>query len=177
MARLTAERGRELYERASWPTLAERAGELANQLHGDKVRTYVIERNINYTNVCRARCSFCAFSVSPGTGKGYVLAEQTIADKIQELLAIGGTQILLQGGLNPDLTFDWYENMLRFIRGEFPGLHVHAFSPPEVISLADQSGLTIATVLERLRAAGLGQHPGRRSGNSGGAGASGNRPR
>lgn len=150
----------ELYQSSLFCELGEQAGQICRQRHGDHVRTYVIERNINYTNVCSCRCSFCAFSVSPGNSQGYVLDEQAIADRIEPLVQLGGHQILLQGGLNPDLNLSWYENLLQSLKARFPKLHVHGFSPPELIFLAEQHEITLETLLDRLRQAGLDTIPG-----------------
>ena len=159
-SRITAEEALELYRQASFCELACRAGQVTELLHPGNVRTYAVERNINYTNVCVTRCSFCAFSVSPGSKKGYVLSDEELATKIKPLVALGGTQILLQGGMNPDLSFEWYENMLRAIKRRFARLHIHAFSPPEIVFMARRFELSIDVVLGRLCAAGLDTLPG-----------------
>src|SRR6056297_2075736 len=103
------------------------------ELHGDAVRTYVIDRNINYTNVCSAKCTFCAFRRDGDEHDAYTLEYEELLAKIAELESIGGTQILMQGGMNPDLPLDWYLELLSMIRERHPGVHVHAFSPPEFI--------------------------------------------
>ena len=160
-----------MYQGSLLPELAEQADKLCNvtrasrphtsrNLRPDNVRTYIVERNINYTDVCCCRCSFCAFSASPGGGDGFVLGFDRIAEKIEELLSIGGTQILLQGGLNPELSFSWYEKLLRQIKERFPRLHIHAFSPPEICFMAERFGMTIPEVIEKLRSAGLATIPG-----------------
>lgn len=158
--RINKQQALQLYQEGSLPELAERADNTSRNLHPDNVRTYVVERNINYTNVCCCRCSFCAFSASPGGGDGFVLGFDRIAEKIEELLSIGGTQILLQGGLNPELSFSWYEELLRRIKECFPRLHIHAFSPPEICFMAERFSMTIPEVIERLRSAGLATIPG-----------------
>jgi cyclic dehypoxanthinyl futalosine synthase len=123
------------------------------------VVTYVVDRNINYTNVCACGCRFCAFHRPPGHPEAYVLSREALADKIEETLALGGTQILLQGGLHPDLGLDYFEDLLAFVRERF-GIHVHGFSPPEIRHLAQREALSPETVIARLAAAGLGSIPG-----------------
>ncbi|KPK75999.1 MAG: hypothetical protein AMJ79_08805 [Phycisphaerae bacterium SM23_30] len=150
----------ELYQTDDLADLARRAAEVAHRLHGSAVRTYVIERNINYTNICRTRCRFCAFSVSPGDEQAYVLTDEQIAAKIEPLMALGGTQILLQGGCHPDLPFSFYEQMLDNIKQRFPRLHIHGFSPPEIAFFSEKFEMTIPQVIQRLRAAGLDTIPG-----------------
>jgi len=121
--------------------------------------TYVVDRNINYTNICVSGCRFCAFYRRPGAPSGYVLERATLIQKLQETKDLGGTGILLQGGLNPALPLEYYEELLIFIRRAF-GLHIHGFSPPEIVFLARLSGLSIKETLKRLIAAGLGSIPG-----------------
>ncbi len=158
--RISKQQALQLYQEGSLPGLAERADKTTRNSHPDNIRTYVVERNINYTNVCCCRCSFCAFSASPSGKNGFVLGFDKIAEKIEELLSIGGTQILLQGGLNPELSFGWYEELLRRIKKRFPRLHIHAFSPPEICFMAERFSMTIPEVIERLRSAGLATIPG-----------------
>ena len=150
----------DLYEHNSLNDLAARAAETTNCLHDPAIRTYVIERNINYTNVCRTHCRFCAFSVTQSNSNAYVLTPEQIAAKIEPLIALGGTQILLQGGCHPDLPFEFYEKMLTNIKTRFPRLHIHAFSPPEITYFAEKYELTIPEVIRRLRHAGLDTIPG-----------------
>jgi len=157
---ISGEQAMLLYEGSDLHELMRRAGDEARRRHGDRERTYVVERNINYTNVCGARCSFCAFSVSGGDERAYVLDGDAVAEKVGELVAVGGTQILLQGGLDVGLDMAWYEGMLRGIRERFGGVHIHAFSPPEVVFLAERSGLGVEGVLRRLQEAGLASLPG-----------------
>jgi cyclic dehypoxanthinyl futalosine synthase len=120
--------------------------------------TYVVDRNINYTNICVSGCRFCAFFRPPGHTEGYVLTWEELAKKLEETMDLGGTGILLQGGLNPDLPLTYYEDLLRFIRRT--GLQVHGFSPPEIVFFAQTFLLTIPEVLQRLITAGLGSIPG-----------------
>jgi dehypoxanthine futalosine cyclase/putative menaquinone biosynthesis radical SAM enzyme len=135
------------------------ADRVRQRLHPEPIVTYVIDRNINYSNVCVSGCRFCAFYRSPDASDGYLLDRETLGAKLRETIALGGTQVLLQGGLHPDLPLEWYENLVRWIREEF-GLHVHGFSPPEIVHLARVSGLTIRKVILRLREAGQDTIPG-----------------
>ncbi|MBN2216726.1 MAG: dehypoxanthine futalosine cyclase [Pirellulales bacterium] len=136
------------------------ADAVTRRLHPEPYRTYNIDRNINYTNICTTGCRFCAFSRRPGDPAGYVLGREDLFRKIEETIALGGDQILLQGGMNPDLPLVWHECLVRDIRETFPKINVHGFSPPEIDFFARQSGLSIREVLKRLRAAGLGSLPG-----------------
>src|SRR5271167_1947533 len=125
-----------------------------------RVATYQIDRNINYTNFCTEYCSFCAFYRPMGAKDGYILPLETIYDKIQEMIEMGGTGVLLQGGLHPDLKIDFYENMLRSIHERFPQVHLHCFSAPEITCIAEVSGLSLHDTIARLRDAGLASIPG-----------------
>jgi cyclic dehypoxanthinyl futalosine synthase len=127
--------------------------------HPEPQVTFVVDRNINYTNICVSGCRFCAFYRPPGSDEGYVLSRAELSQKCAETKALGGTGILLQGGLNPDLPLKFYEDLVRFIRQDH-GLHVHGFSPPEVVFLTRQTGLPLGEVLTRLIDAGLGSIPG-----------------
>ncbi|MBN1845254.1 MAG: dehypoxanthine futalosine cyclase [Sedimentisphaerales bacterium] len=158
--RLTSRQALELYQSGHLADLAGRADERCRQCCPAGIRTYVIERNINYTNVCVCRCRFCAFSVSGRHPEAYVLTEEQIAAKIEPLLALGGTQILLQGGLHPDLPFGWYEDLLGQLKQRYPRLHLHAFSPPEILHLAERFEMPLERVIGRLRDAGLDSLPG-----------------
>ncbi len=137
-------------------------GFLANAVrkrkHPEPMVTYVIDRNINYTDICVSACKFCAFFKAPEDAAGSVLSFAELAEKIKETQALGGTQILLQGGLHPDKPLEFYEEMLRFIKGF--GIHIHGFSPPEVCHFAGLSGLSVREVLIRLQQAGLDSIPG-----------------
>jgi cyclic dehypoxanthinyl futalosine synthase len=126
--------------------------------HPQNLVTYVIDRNINYTDICISACKFCAFFKDPEEKTGYLLSFSELADKIRETQDLGGTQILLQGGLHPDKPLEYYEEMLRFIKQT--GIHVHGFSPPEVCHFANLSGKSIREVLRRLIVAGLDSIPG-----------------
>ncbi len=142
---------------ASLHELGFLAHAIRQRLHPEPVVTYVIDRNINYTDICLSGCKFCAFFHAPGEG-GSVLSREELAGKIQETKALGGTQILLQGGLHPDLPLDFYEDMLRFMKSL--DIHVHGFSPPEIHHFAQLSGLDTREVIQRLMAAGLDSIPG-----------------
>lgn len=157
--RLNVDDGVYLLENAELLFLGEAADQVRNQMHPEKIVTFVIDRNINYTNVCTSKCKFCAFYRKPGDPEGYVLSREELHAKIEETLAQGGTQLLIQGGLNPDLGLEYFENMLRDIKANFP-IHIHSFSPPEIWDLAEKSGLSIREVISRLKAAGLDSIPG-----------------
>src|ERR1700694_3386497 len=124
-----------------------------------RVATYQIDRNINYTNFCTEYCSFCAFYRPMGHAEGYVLPKQVIFDKIQETLDLGGTGVLMQGGLHPDLRIEWYEDLFRSIKARFP-IHLHCLSAPEVTNIAEVSALSLRDTIARLRDAGLDSIPG-----------------
>ena len=139
-------------------------GQAADQLRNSKVEpgevTFIVDRNINYSNVCVTDCDFCAFYRRPGDVKeGYTLPKGVIFKKIAETLAIGGTGVLMQGGHNPDLGIDWYEDLFRSIKERYK-IHLHALSPPEIQFIARRSKLSVPTVLSRLRDAGLDSLPG-----------------
>lgn len=136
------------------------ADAVRRKLHPEGVVTYIIDRNINYTNFCTEYCSFCAFYRPMGHSEGYVLDTETICRKIQETVDLGGTGILMQGGLNPELKIEWYENLLRAIKRRFPHIWLHCFSAPEIQCIAEVSGLSLAHTIARLRDAGLDSIPG-----------------
>ncbi len=155
--RINQAEGLRLLEHGSFFQLGMLADEIRKRLHPQSPVTYVIDRNINYTDICISACKFCAFFKAPEDG-GYLLSFDELAKKIEETRDLGGTQILLQGGLHPDLGLDYYEEMLRFIKGH--GIHIHGFSPPEVCHFAEISGLSVVDVLVRLQKAGLDSIPG-----------------
>ncbi|WP_153559402.1 cyclic dehypoxanthinyl futalosine synthase [Roseimaritima sediminicola] len=136
------------------------ADAVSRRLHPSPVRTYNVDRNINYTNICTAVCDFCAFYRGPKSDEGYVLPREELLAKIEETVALGGNQILMQGGLHPKYKLDWYEEMLRDIKQRFPQVNIHGFSPPELYHFTKVNKLPLRTVLERLREAGLGSIPG-----------------
>jgi cyclic dehypoxanthinyl futalosine synthase len=150
----------ELYLRAPTALLGRLADEVRARKHPGNVVTYIIDRNVNYTNVCVARCNFCAFYRPVGSSEGYVLGFDEIFRKIDETIAVGGVQLLLQGGHNPDLPIEWYEDLFRAVKARYPSFRLHALSPPEVIHLSRTSRLTVPQVLDRLIAAGLDSVPG-----------------
>ncbi|MGO9641531.1 MAG: cyclic dehypoxanthinyl futalosine synthase [Candidatus Acidiferrales bacterium] len=125
-----------------------------------RVATYQIDRNINYTNFCTEYCSFCAFYRPLGSREGYLLSFESIYEKIEEMLELGGTGILLQGGLHPDLRIEYYENLLRSIKKRFPQVHLHCFSAPEILCIAKVSDLSVRDTIARLMDAGLDSIPG-----------------
>ncbi|SFX78194.1 de-hypoxanthine futalosine cyclase [Thermoactinomyces sp. DSM 45891] len=143
----------------------EKIGQAANQMmltkHPEPVTTFVIGRNINYTNVCDTYCRFCAFYRAPGSTEGYVLDDDTVFQKIQETLDVGGTEILMQGGTNPNLPFHYYTDLLREIKKRFPEITMHSFSPAEIRKMQEVSdGLTLEEVIRELKEAGLDSLPG-----------------
>ncbi|HTL70806.1 MAG TPA: cyclic dehypoxanthinyl futalosine synthase [Candidatus Eisenbacteria bacterium] len=161
--RVTVEEGVKLYHEANLFELGAAASELCLRKNpgSDKKATFVVDRNINYTNICYTYCKFCAFYREPGDVKeGYLRSTQEIFDKIAELVAIGGTQVLLQGGHNPQLGIEYYEDIVRRIRAKFPQVHVHSFSASETQHISRVSKISIREVLERLKAAGLNSLPG-----------------
>src|SRR5438309_1832560 len=128
--------------------------------HPHNIVTYIIDRNINYTNVCTEYCSFCAFYRPVGSPEGYVQPLESICRKIDETLALGGTGILMQGGLHPELKMDYYENLLSSLKRRYPRLHLHCFSAPEILNIAEICGLTVRDTIARLKDAGLDSIPG-----------------
>jgi cyclic dehypoxanthinyl futalosine synthase len=166
-ARLTSEQASTLFHQMPLTTLGRWADARARAIHGDRIRTYIVDRNINYTNVCNARCTFCAFRRDGHEADAYTLSYEVLLAKIDELVSIGGTQILMQGGMNPALPLDWYIKLLRAIKAKHPQVHVHGFSPPEFIEFVhffDPPGSTLEDklrwVMLRLRDAGLDSIPG-----------------
>ena len=158
--RLVPAEGLALLESRDLVSIGAAADAVTKRLHPEPYRTYNIDRNINYTNVCSAVCDFCAFFRRPKSPEGYVLDREVIYKKIEETIALGGDQILMQGGMNPDLPLEWYEDLLRSLKERFPQVNLHCFSPPEIHALHKLSKLSVRTVLERLKAAGLGSLPG-----------------
>jgi cyclic dehypoxanthinyl futalosine synthase len=150
----------ELLERADLAVLGYLADQVRRRFHPDNVVTFVIDRNVNYTNVCVAGCKFCAFQKKPSSPDGYVLDTEEILKKVQELVDWGGTTLLMQGGLNPDLPLKFYTDLLREIKKHFPMVQIHSFSAPEIVYLAKIEGLTIEEVIKALKDAGLDSIPG-----------------
>ncbi len=158
--RVSADEALELYHHAPLPLLAELADGIRARKHPDGIVTYIIDRNVNYTNVCVARCNFCAFYRPVGSGDGYVLSFEEIFRKVEETIAVGGGQFLLQGGHNPDIPLRWYEDLFRAVKARYPSFRLHALSPPEVVHISRLSGLTPPQVIRRLIDAGLDSIPG-----------------
>ena len=158
-ARLSAADGIRLYQEATPLELARMAHWMRVRKHPDNVVTYIVGRNINYTNVCWVKCGFCAFYRPPGSPEGYVLNDDELFAKIKETVDAGGVEILIQGGLNPKLKLSYYEDLLRSIKRNFP-VHIHGLSVSEVMYIAHLSGLSVKETLVRLRAAGLDTLPG-----------------
>src|SRR6186713_3512895 len=125
-----------LYREAPTHVLGRLADTIRVRKHPEGVVTYIIDRNVNYTNICVARCNFCAFYRPVGSGEGYVLGFEEIFRKIDETIALGGVQLLLQGGHNPDLPIEWYEDLFRAIKARYPQFKLHALSPPEVLHIS-----------------------------------------
>ncbi|HEY4321204.1 MAG TPA: cyclic dehypoxanthinyl futalosine synthase [Gemmatimonadales bacterium] len=148
-----------LYEEAPLLELGALAERERYRHHPDEVVTYIIDRNINYTNVCVADCAFCAFARRPGEPSGYVLSFEQIGAKIDECKAIGGVQILLQGGHNPYIPFEWYLELMQYIKRHHP-IHIHGFSPSEIVFFAERFAMPVAEVVRLLREAGLNSIPG-----------------
>src|SRR3954465_12367979 len=159
-ARLTDDQALELYRRAPLHDLGQWAHAVTQRMHPADYRTYVIDRNINYTNVCTARCTFCAFRRDHEDADAYTLDYDKIGEKIRELVAINGTQILMQGGMNDRLPIEWYENLLRSIKTNFPTVHIHAFSPPEFVEFERFFNMDVREVIRRLHKAGRASIPG-----------------
>ncbi len=158
--RLTADEALELYRTAPTPLLGHLADIVRARKHPDRIVTYIVDRNVNYTNVCVAKCNFCAFYRPVGSEEGYVLGFDELFRKIDETIAVGGGQLLLQGGHNPDLPLTWYEDLFRAVKERYPSFKLHALSPPEVIHLSRLSHLPVPAVIDRLIAAGLDSMPG-----------------
>ena len=161
-ARLTDGQALELYETASLHDLGQWANAVSQRMHPQDYRTYVIDRNINYTNVCTAKCTFCAFRRDHEDTDSYTLTYEKIGEKIRELIAINGTQILMQGGMNDALPIEWYEGLLRYISTNFPTVHIHAFSPPEFVEFERFFKMDVRDIIRRFKAAGLATIPGGR---------------
>src|SRR6201989_479674 len=158
--RVTADEALLLYRKAPTSLLGRMADAVRLQKHPEGLVTYIIDRNVNYTNVCVARCNFCAFYRPVGSAEGYVLGFDELFQKIDETIAVGGVQLLLQGGHNPDLPLAWYEDLFKAIKERYPSFKLHALSPPEVIHLSRLSQLAVPVVLDRLIAAGMDSVPG-----------------
>jgi cyclic dehypoxanthinyl futalosine synthase len=158
--RLRAEEGVALFGCHDLHALGRAADAVCRRLHPEPYRTYNIDRNINYTNVCAAVCDFCAFYRKSSDADAYVLPREVLCQKIEETIALGGDQILLQGGNHPTLRLEWYEELLRDLRQRYPSVNLHAFSASEIWHFHKLNKLPLRTVLERLKEAGMGSLPG-----------------
>lgn len=158
--RISSEEGLALLQSKDLAAIGRAADAVTQRLHPEPIRTYNIDRNINYTNVCTAVCDFCAFYRAPKHAEGYVLPREVLLEKVRETVELGGDQILMQGGLHPDYKLDWYEELLRDIKSHFPQINIHGFSPPELHHFTKVNKLPIREVLRRLKDAGLGSIPG-----------------
>lgn len=159
MNRLTPAEGLELLENGDILELGQAADAVRQKLHPGKFVTFIVDRNINYTNICESECRFCAFYRRAGQADAYLLPKKEILNKIKEAAAAGGTQIMLQGGLNKELGLDYYIDLLQTIKEQF-SITIHSFSPTEVLYMAKQSGRSVPEVLRELKAAGLDSLPG-----------------
>ncbi len=157
--RLSVQDANLLLNKADFLKLGEMAARKRNSLCQDKIITYVVDRNINYTNICVSGCKFCAFYKNLGQDGGYVIEKELLTDKIKETIELGGTQILLQGGMHPELDIDYYIDLLTFIKENFT-IHIHGFSPPEIVFISEKSNLSIKEVIKKLVSAGLDSIPG-----------------
>jgi len=157
--RINSEEAVELFHKADLLTLGRLANQKRQQLHPEPIVTFVADRNINYTNVCVSGCLFCAFFRSPDSPDAYVISKEVLKRKIEETIELGGTQILLQGGMNPSLEIGYYLDLLRYIKENFT-IHIHGFSPPEIVFIARKSDLSIRDTLRELINAGLNSIPG-----------------
>ncbi|MBN1853744.1 MAG: dehypoxanthine futalosine cyclase [Pirellulales bacterium] len=158
--RLSVHDGLQLLESHQLAALGRGADDVTRRFHPENYRTYNIDRNINYSNICTAGCKFCAFYRPPHSPEGYLLGLDEILAKVQETIDLGGDQILLQGGLHPTLALEWYEDLLRSIKSHFPQVNIHGFSSPEIYHFAKKAKLSLRDVLARLQEAGLGSLPG-----------------
>lgn len=161
--RIDSDEGLIILREMDFLTLASLANRKRYYYHSDKIVTFIIDRNINYTNICISGCRFCAFHKQPGqkheNDGGYVISQDSLFKKIEETIELGGTQILLQGGMNPDLDIAYYVTLLENIKDNFD-IHIHGFSPPEIDYIADKSNLSISKTISVLQAAGLSSIPG-----------------
>jgi cyclic dehypoxanthinyl futalosine synthase len=158
--RLTYDEGCALFECRDLPALGRAADAVCRRLHPEPYRSYNIDRNINYTNVCAAVCDFCAFYRKSTDADAYILPRETLYQKIEETIGLGGDQALLQGGLHPRLKLDWYEDLLRDLKARYPAFNLHAFSAPELWFFHKLNKLPLREVLRRLKEAGMGSLPG-----------------
>ncbi|MDZ4850760.1 MAG: cyclic dehypoxanthinyl futalosine synthase [Pirellulaceae bacterium] len=158
--RINKDEGRMLLYSHNLAAIGAAADQISRRMHPESYRTYNIDRNINYTNICTAVCDFCAFYRAPKSDEGYVLSRTELLAKIAETVELGGNQILMQGGLHPHFKLDWYVTLLTDIKSAFPDVNIHGFSPPELHHFSKINKLPIREVLEVLKEAGLGSIPG-----------------
>ncbi|HIC78073.1 MAG TPA: CofH family radical SAM protein, partial [Sulfurovum sp.] len=158
--RMTIDEAVELIDNADLKSLGKMAKARKKELHPKGVTTFVVDRNINYTNICWVDCKFCAFYTHEKKEDAYILSFDEIDEKIDELIAIGGTQILFQGGVHPKLKIEWYEDLVEHIHTKYPTITIHGFSAIEIDYIAQRSKLSISEVLARLQAKGLSSIPG-----------------
>lgn len=158
--RLTYDEGCALLDCQDLNLLGRAADAVSRRLHPEPYRTFNIDRNINYTNVCSAVCDFCAFYRKSNDADAYVLSREELYKKIDETIALGGDQALMQGGNHPSLKLEWYEDLLRDLKGRYPHFNLHAFSAPEIWNFHKINKLPLREVLARLKAAGMGSLPG-----------------
>src|SRR2546427_7432286 len=158
--RLTFDEGVSLFDCRDLPALGRAADTVCRRLHPEPYRTYNIDRNLNYSNVCAAVCDFCAFYRKSTDADAYVLPREVIYQKIEETIALGGDQVLMQGGLHPSLKLEWYEDLLRDLRARYPTVNLHAFSASEIWHFHKLNKIPLVEVLKRLKAAGMGSLPG-----------------
>src|ERR1043166_8841367 len=158
--RMSADECRTLLESHDVARMGVAADEMRARFHPENIVTYIIDRNINYTNVCNVVCTFCAFYRRPGKPDTYVHSIEEIEKRIDETIELGGTGVLMQGGLHPDFNIEWYEDLLRTLHAKYPKFQLHCFSPPEIHNIHLISGLDYETVMQRLKDAGLNSLPG-----------------
>jgi len=157
--RISADEGLTLLRKADLLTMGELAGSVRKKLHPERIVTFIVDRNINYTNICVNKCKFCAFYREADSPEAYVLSKEDIFRKIEETIALGGTQILMQGGVHPDLGIDYFEDLFSSIKSRF-SIQVHSLSPSEISYIARKAKISIADALKRLKASGLDSIPG-----------------
>lgn len=158
--RISAEDATALLESKDFAKIGVVANEIRKRKNDENVVTYIIDRNINYTNVCNVVCTFCAFYRRPGKPDTYVHSIEEIEKRIDETIALGGTGVLMQGGLHPDFNIEWYEDLLSTLHAKYPNFQLHCFSPPEIHNISLISGLDYESIMRRLKAAGLNSMPG-----------------
>src|SRR3989339_969221 len=157
--RLSSKECLKLFSIKELTSLGIAADAVCKRKHPENYRTYIIDRNINYTNICTSGCKFCAFYKEVEHSDGYVIPRNSLFRKIEETLALGGRQILMQGGLHPSLKLDFYTDLLKSVKSKYD-VHIHAFSPPEIVHFSKLTDITVRDVIHKLRDAGLDSIPG-----------------